>query len=71
MPFLKLWINKQWGITYKTSSLYDVAHSLGFTLQRPKKQSKNAKKELREQYKHELQELLTTADDNTVVLYED
>lgn len=71
MPLLKIWINKQWGIVYKTSSLYDVVHNLGFTLQRPKKQSRNAKKELKDQFKKDLQELLDTADDNTVVLYED
>ncbi len=71
MPLLKLWINKQWGINYKVSSLYDVVHNLGFTLQRPKKQSRNAKEELRAQFKHELQELLDNADDDTVILYED
>ena len=71
MPLLKLWINKQWGINYKVSSLYDVVHNLGFTLQRPKKQSRNAKKELREQYTDELKELLANVDDDTVILYED
>jgi len=71
MPLLKLWINKQWGINYKVSSLHDVVHNLGFTLQRPKKQSRNAKKELREQYTDELKELLANVDDDTVILYED
>lgn len=71
MPLLKIWINKQWGIVYKVSSLYDVVHNLGFTLQRPKKQSKNAKPEAREQYKQELKELLDNIDENTVILYED
>jgi transposase len=71
IPLLKIWINKQWGITYKASSLYDVVHNLGFTLQRPKKQSRNAKKELKDQFKQELQELLDTADDDTIILYED
>ncbi len=71
IPLLKIWINKQWGIIYKASSLYDVVHKLGFTLQRPKKQSRNAKKELQDEFKQELQELLDTADDDTVILYED
>ena len=71
MPLLKRWINKQWGINYKTSSLYDLVHKLGFTLQRPKKQSRNAKKEKQEQFKEELQDLLVNSDDDTVVLYED
>lgn len=46
IPLLKLWISKQWGINYKASSLYDLVHKLGFTLQRPKKQSRNAKKDV-------------------------
>jgi transposase len=71
MPLLKKWISKQWGINYKTSSLYDLVHKLGFTLQRPKKQSRNAKKELQEQYKKELQDILANSDDDTVILYED
>lgn len=71
MPLLKKWINQQWGINYKACSLYDVVHGLGFSLQRPKKQSKNANKALQEQYKNDLQELLSNADDNTVILYED
>lgn len=71
MPLLKIWINKQWGIVYKTSSLYDVVHSLGFSLQRSKKQSRNAKKELQEQFKEDLDELLASKDDDTVILYED
>jgi transposase len=71
MPLLKKWISKQWGINYKASSLYDLVHKLGFTLQRPKKQSRNAKKDLQEQYKEELQDLLVKPDDDTVILYED
>lgn len=71
MPILKKWINKQWSINYKDSSLYGLVHKIGFTLQRPKKQSRNAKKELQEQYKEELQELFDNSDDDTVILYED
>ena len=33
MPLLKRWINKQWGINYKASSLYKLVHKFGFTLQ--------------------------------------
>lgn len=71
MPLLKRWISKQWGINYHPGSLYDIVHGLGFTLQRPKKQSKNAKKQLQEQYKQELQELVAELDDDIVILYED
>lgn len=71
MPLLKRWIGKQWGIHYKVSSLYDVVHNLEFSLQRPRKQSRNAKKELQEQFKADLRDLLETCDDDTVILYED
>lgn len=71
MSLLKKWISKQWSINYHPGSLYDIVHGLGFSLQRPKKQSKNAKKQLQEQFKCELQELIAEADDNTVILYED
>ena len=71
MPLLKRWINKQWGINYKASRLYKLVHKFGFTLQRPKKQSRNANKEKQEQFKKELQELLVNLDDDTVILYED
>jgi transposase len=71
MPLLKIWINKQWRIIYKTASLYDVVHALGFTLQRPKKQSRNAKKEQKDKFKQELNELIENIDDDTVILYED
>jgi len=71
MPLLKLWINKQWAINYKVSILYKLVHKLGFTLQRPKKQNRNAKKEKQEQFKEELQDLLANSDNDTIVLYED
>lgn len=71
MPLLKKWISKQWGINYHPGSLYDIVHGLGFSLQRPKKQSRNGKKELQQQFKQELQKLITETNDNTVILYED
>jgi transposase len=71
MPLLKKWINKQLGIDYHPGSLYEIVHGLGFSLQRPKKQSRNANKQLQNQYKQELQELIAGANNNTVVLYED
>ncbi|MGI6697320.1 MAG: winged helix-turn-helix domain-containing protein [Clostridia bacterium] len=71
MPLLKRRISKQWGIYNKASSLYDVVHNLGFSLQRPKKQSRNAKKELQEQFKADIRDLLETCDDDTVILYQD
>ncbi len=71
MPLLKKWINKQWGINYHPGSLYGIVHGLGFSLQRSKKQSRNANKQLQDKYKQELQELISTVDDNTVILYED
>lgn len=71
MPLLKQWIIKQQGINYKAGSLYNVVHNLGFTLQRPKKQNRNAKKELQEQFIEELKDMVTNSDDDTVILYED
>lgn len=40
-------------------------------MQRPKKQCKNADPEKQSSFKQELQELIETADENTVILYED
>lgn len=71
MPLLKLWIDKNLNVNYKTASLYDVVHNLGFTLQRPKKQSCKANPQLQEQFKEELKEIIESVDDNTVILYED
>ena len=71
MPLLKRWISKQWGINYKASSLYNLLHKLGFTLQRPKKQRRNANKEKQDQFKKELQDLVKNLGDDTVILYED
>lgn len=40
-------------------------------MQRPKKQNRNAKKELQEQFIEELKDMVTNSDDDTVILYED
>lgn len=71
MSLLKLWIDKNMKVNYKASSLYDVVHNLGFTLQRPKKQNRKADEELKQQFKDDLKQLIEGLDDDTVVLYED
>lgn len=71
MRILKIWINKKFGINYAVSSLYDLVHRIGFSLQRPKKQCKNADPEKQEAFKKELKELVENAYDDTVILYED
>lgn len=71
IPLLKLWIDKNLQVNYQTASLYDVVHNLGFTLQRPKKQSRNANPKQQEQFKEELKDLIETSGSNTVILYED
>lgn len=62
MPVLKMWISREFNVNYAVASLYDLVHRLGFSMQRPKKQLT---------FKKELQDLIETADDNTVILYED
>lgn len=71
MPVLAIWIKNNFNITYKPQSLYDIVHKLGFTLQRPKKQSKNFDPELKEEFKKDVQKLVNTSDENTIILYED
>lgn len=71
MPLLKKWINREFHINYAVASLYDMVHRLGFSMQRPKKQCKNADPEKQTTFKQELQELIETADEDTVILYED
>jgi transposase len=71
IPMLKRWIDKNLHIIYKPSSLYDVVHNLGFTIQRPKKQNRNVDPQLQEQFKKELKDLVEETDNNTVILYED
>lgn len=71
MSLLALWIKKQFSIKYHPGSLYKLVRSLGFTLQRPKKESYNADPELQKQFKQELRQLLKEKDNNTVVLYQD
>jgi len=71
MPLLKMWISKQFGVNYSAGSLYDLVHRIGYSLQRPKKQCKNADPEKQEAFKKELKDLVDNADDDTVILYED
>lgn len=54
MPLLKIWINKNLGINYASGSLYDLVHRIGFSLQRPKKQCRNADPEKQEAFKLEI-----------------
>lgn len=71
MPVLKQWISKKFGVNYSEGSMYKFVRRLGFTMQRPKKQCKNADPVKQEAFKKELKELVDTADDDTVILYED
>lgn len=71
MPLLKKWISKEFGINYAAGSLYGLVHRIGFSLQRPKKQCRNANPEEQASFKNELKELVDNADDDTVILYED
>lgn len=71
MSVLKIWINKRFGAKYALSSLYDLVHRLGFSMQRPKKQCKNADTKKQEEFKKELKRIIDTSDDDTVILYED
>ena len=71
MPVLKKWICREFGVNYAANSLYDLVHRIGFSQQRPKKQSRNADPEKQEAFKKELKELVENAEDDTVILYED
>lgn len=71
MPVLKIWISREFGINYAACSLYDLVHRIGYSMQRPKKQCKNADSVKQESFKNELKELVENADDDTVILYED
>lgn len=71
IPLLKIWISKNMNIVYSISGLYALVHRLGFSIQRPKKQSKEANPEQQEEFKKKLKNLLEEDDTNTVVLYED
>lgn len=71
MPILKKWISKRFGINYAEGSLYGFMQRLGFSMQRPKKQCKNADPQKQEAFKKELKDLVENADDDIVILYED
>jgi transposase len=71
MPLLKIWIAREFNVKYSVYSLYDLVHRIGFSMQRPKKNSRNADPEKKEAFRRELKELINNADDNTVILYED
>jgi len=57
---LKKWVSKEFGINYAAGSLYSLVHRIGFSLQRPKKQCRNANPEE--------QTLVENTDDDTVIL---
>jgi len=71
MRLLKLWIEKQYRVSYAVSSLYDLVHRLGLTIQRPRKKSKNGDPAKQEQFMEELKEIVENTDNDTVILYED
>jgi len=71
MPLLKKWINREFGINYSVSGLYDLVHRIGFSIQRPKKQSKNADPVKQREFKDKLKKIIDEADEDTVILYED
>lgn len=71
IPLLKIWIDRNLNIIYKQSSLYDVVHNLGFSLQRPRKENKQANIKDQEAFKDKLKNLIEAKDNNTVILYED
>lgn len=71
MSVLKIWIREKFRVGYAVSSLYDLVHRIGFTIQRPKKQSKNADPQKQVEFRKELEEIIDKADENTVILYED
>ena len=71
MPVLKIWINREFGVKYAASGLYDLIHRIGYSMQRSKKQCRNADSEKQEPFKKELKNLVEKADDDTVILYED
>ena len=71
MRLLKLWIERQYRVSYAVSSLYDLVHRLGLTIQRPRKKSKNGDPVKQEQFMEELKEIVENADNDTAILYED
>jgi len=71
MRILKLWIEKNYGVSYAVSSLYDVVHRIGLSVHRPRKKSRNSDTAKQEQYMQELKELVENSDEDTVILYED
>lgn len=71
MRILKKWIDKTFGVIYAVSSLYDLVHRLGLSMQRPKKQCRNADSQKQIQFMDELHELVENNDESTFILYED
>lgn len=71
IPLLRLWILREFGVKYSITGLNELVHRLGFSIQRPKKQSKASDPEKQEQFKKELKNILEGIDEDTVILYLD
>lgn len=65
MPVLKIWLSRKFGVNYALCSLYDLIHRIGYSMQRPKKQCRNADPMKQEVFKQELKELVEDSDEPT------
>lgn len=68
---LAKWIKDTFNKAVSIVTAYNILHQLNYSKTRAKKMNKEVKKEVLEDFRENLDNLLTSKDKNTVILYED
>jgi len=70
-PLLKTWICKEFKKAVSRTTSYNILHRLRYSKTRAKKQNKKRDPEAAEKFREELEKIVETKDENTIILYED
>jgi transposase len=70
-PLLKNWISQRFGKTVSRTTSYNILNRLGYSKTRPKRKSRKADPDKEDEFRKEIAELISSKDENTVILYED
>lgn len=70
-PLLKNWISQRFGKMVSRTTSYNILNRLGYSKTRPKRKSKKADPDKEDEFRKEIAALISSKDENTIILYED
>jgi transposase len=70
-PLLVAWVEIKFKKSISIGTAYNILHELNYSKTRAKKMNKSVDKEILEAFREQLDNLLNSKDENTVILYED